>query len=637
MFHSRDPKFRYPLGAVAEGTTVHFKITMPRDLACSAAFLIIEKDGAGRKILDMFWCGMNGKDKEWWECDFTPNDSGLYFYHFEAKTNRGHTSLYRGINGHSTVGHSINLWQLTVYDKELTVPDWLAGGIMYQIFPDRFYNSGKKKIGVPGDRVLRKDWGGEPYWKERDPNGEVITKDYFGGDLRGIQEKLPYLKSLGVTCLYLNPIFEAHSNHRYNTADYSRIDPLLGDEDDFVNLCKEADDMGIKILIDGVFSHTGSDSIYFNREERYPSLGAFNSKESPYYPWYNFREWPENYECWWNFDTLPNVKETNYQYNAYINGENGIVQRWLKKGAAGWRLDVADELPDEFICNIAKAAKAAKPDSIILGEVWEDASNKFAYGIRRKYLLGGQLDTVMNYPFRDAILQYLTGEHSSLCMESIETICENYPPQVINLLMNHIGTHDTERAITVLGGDPVENHGREWQAKTKLSKYAYEKGLHKLRLASLLQYTLPGVPCIYYGDEAGMQGYKDPFNRGCYPWGNENQDLIYWYKSLAALRNNFEVFKDGKLRNAYSHKSIMSFERYKTLENGDEEVIFVAVNRSSSNAPVLYTLENPHHIMGSMYTDEDFKLPPYGFTVQYMKKKAEKFEPCSERNSSEEN
>lgn len=608
MFNSRDPLYRSPTGAVKKGTKVHFKITLPRNLTCSAALLIVEKDGGGKDILELFWCGMNGSDKEWWECHFTPEESGLYFYYFEARTNRGHMSLYKGMGGSANTSASGSRWQLTSYDEDYTTPDWLSGGLMYQIFPDRFFNSGSQKQHVPTDRKIHSEWGGQPDWKP-DEKGKITNSDYFGGDIKGITQKLPYLKSLGVTCVYLNPIFEAHSNHRYDTADYSKIDPLLGSESDFQELCEKACRMGIRVIIDGVFSHTGSDSIYFNREGRYHTLGAYNSKESPYYPWYSFKNWPEEYDSWWNFDTLPNVKENNPEYSSYINGDSGIIRKWIQSGASGWRLDVADELPDEFIDSLRKAAKAENPESLILGEVWEDASNKSAYGSRRRYLLGRQLDTVMNYPFRDAILGFLNGEHSSLCMEKVETILENYPPQCIRLLMNHIGTHDTERALTVLAGAPPGSRGRDWQAAERLSKEQRETGVSKLRLASLLQFTLPGVPCIYYGDEAGMEGYRDPFNRGCYPWDNPDDDLISWYKRIAKLRHSHPMFSGINFRSVYAHGPIFAFERY-----DNNERLFIAVNRSDNNAEVPVKLTNPVHIMGANYSG-DFKLPPYGFTV----------------------
>ncbi|MCI5652589.1 MAG: glycoside hydrolase family 13 protein [Ruminococcus bromii] len=616
FFNSRNPLYRNPTGAIAAGTRVHFKITVPREMACSAAYLLMQ-DTDGRTVCgDMFWCGMNGDDYEWWECHFVPKQPGLCFYHFELRTSRGHFVLKKDIGGEARAGASED-WQLTVYAKDFKTPDWLAGGILYQIFPDRFCFSGEKKADVPYGRTMHEDWFEQPEWRPND-EGKITNSDFFGGDLKGIEQKLDYLQSLGVTCLYLNPIFESHSNHRYDTANYEKIDPLLGTEADFRSLCAAAKARGIRILIDGVFSHTGSDSIYFNREGRYGDGGAYRSTDSPYYPWYSFRHWPDDYECWWNFTTLPNVREGNSAYNAYINGENGIIQHWLEAGASGWRLDVADELPDCFIDNLNRSVKDYDKNALVLGEVWEDASNKTAYGVRRRYLLGGQLDSVMNYPFRDAILGFLNGEHSSLMMDRIETIVENYPPQVLRILMNHIGTHDTERALTVLGGEPSGTRGREWQSAQRMTADQREIAGERLRLAALLQYMLPGVPCVYYGDEAGMEGYRDPFNRACYPWGREDEDLIAWYRYLGLLRREHnDILREGKLRNIYSHGEILSFERYIETPDG-EKALFIAVNRSAENAVIPgvdYT--RAQFIFGAPYTGDPagLKLPPHGFSI----------------------
>lgn len=617
FFNSRDPLYRSPTGAVSVGERVHFKINVPRYMQCSAAYLLVQKESGETVCLDLFWCGMDGEEKEWWECHFTPDVAGLFFYHFELRTARGRSVLACDIGGEARSGGNRD-WQLTVFDPAFQPPEWLAGGILYQIFPDRFAKSGIKKKDVPLDRTLHNDWYGQPVWK---PNaeGKITNTDFFGGDLRGITEKLPYLKGLGVTCLYLNPIFESHSNHRYDTANYEKTDPLLGDEADFRTLCNAAKKLGIRVLLDGVFSHTGSDSVYFNREGRYGDGGAYHSAESPYYPWYTFRKWPDDYECWWNFITLPNVREENPQYDAYINGENGIIRRWLRAGASGWRLDVADELPDCFIDHLTAAAKAEKKDALVLGEVWEDASNKTAYGIRRRYLLGGQLDSVMNYPFRDAILGFLLGEHASLMMDQIESIVENYPPAVLNILMNHIGTHDTERALTVLGGEMAGSRGREWQSLAHLSPEQRETGTARLRLASLLQFTLPGVPCIYYGDEAGMEGYRDPFNRACYPWGQEDSSLLAWYHHLGQFRTkNRDILTSGKLRSIYAHENVLAYERYVETPTG-EISLFIAVNRSADNAVIPVSFENPAPVFGTPYPEnageDGYKLPPYGFSV----------------------
>ena len=552
----------------------------------------MEREGDPAIIQDMFWCGMNGDNREWWECDFTPEEPGLYFYQFEARTCRGVQRLSRGERGWAVFGGTWR-WQLTVYQAGFETPSWLEGGVMYQIFPDRFFKSDQEKAGLPAGRTYHQDWYEQPDWR---PNqqGRVTNSDFFGGDLRGIAEKLPYLKSLGVTCLYLNPVFESHSNHRYDTADYSKIDPLLGTEEDFTALCQAAGDLNIQVLIDGVFSHTGSDSVYFNREGRYESAGAYNSPESLYYPWYNFQNWPDQYESWWGFDTLPNVNETNESYNAFINGEDGIVRRWLRAGASGWRLDVADELPDLFIDKLSAAAKAEDSEALVLGEVWEDASNKAAYGVRRRYLLGGQLDSVMNYPFRDAIFAFLLGGDPKAFAEAVENIVENYPPQCLRLLMNHIGTHDTERALTVLGGEPAGSRGREWQSGQTLNQRQRETGVARLKLAAMLQYLLPGVPCLYYGDEAGLEGYRDPFNRACYPWGREDKELLDWYRALGAMRaEQKSILARGGYRTLRAEGNLLVMERYRLSVREDLDQVFrdsllLVVNRS----------ERPQSIMG---------------------------------------
>ncbi len=624
MFNSRDPIYRNPTGAVASGARVHFRVTLPRELSCSAARLVMEQEGASAQILDMFWCGMNGEDKEWWECDYTPPMPGLYFYHFETRTCRGSLRLSRGFGGDAKYG-GLDRWQMTVYAQNAATPDWLEGGIMYQIFPDRFASSGTPKENVPAGRAFHQDWNEPPEWR---PNGQgrVANSDFFGGDLKGIREKLPYLKKLGVTCVYCNPLFESHSNHRYDTADYSKIDPLLGDEKDFSDLCAAAAALGIRVIIDGVFNHTGSDSVYFNREGRYPTPGAHNSKESPYYSWYSFHHWPDSYDCWWNFDTLPAVNESNPAYNEYINGEAGIVRKWLKAGASGWRLDVVDELPDAFLDSIRKAAKAEKPDALVLGEVWEDASNKSAYGVRRRYLLGDQLDTVMNYPFRDAILGFLLGADRGPGLDSdprqfaeiVESILENYPPQCVRLLMNHIGTHDTERALTVLGGEPAGNRGRDWQSAQALSPEQRQIGKKRLKLASLIQYLLPGVPCVYYGDEAGMEGYRDPFNRACYPWGGEDQELVEWYASLGRLRlAQKAILGSGGYRTLLAEGNLLAFQRYAPAKEGMGESLILVVNRSSRPQSILGA--GLELFAGELLLGESLKtvnvLSPWGFSV----------------------
>lgn len=537
------------------------RIQVPRSLACSQSFLCVRYDSQTQEdFSSMFWCGMEGDDYEWWECHFIPSQPGLYWYRFELATNRGRLPLLKIKGGRGAIALGGSSFQLTVYEPDFKTPDWLKGGILYQIFPDRFY---KGKLGrpCPYPRRVHSTWQEEVDWKPRE-DGEYYNDDYYGGNLQGVADKLPYLHSLGVTAIYLNPVFESHSNHRYDTADYEKIDPLLGSEGDLARLCAAAEKYGISIILDGVFSHTGDDSVYFNRYGRYSGLGAYQSPQSPYSSWYTFTRFPEQYDCWWGFQTLPEVKETDGHFMHFICGKNGVCSKWLKAGVKGWRLDVADELPDAFLEAFYRRVKETDPQAIVLGEVWEDASNKESYQKRRSYLLGRQMDSVMNYPFRDAVLGFVTGSSGMEMMERVMTILENYPKPAIDLLMNHIGTHDTERALTVLAGEPAAGRGRDWQAGQHLSPEAARRGVALLKLASCIQYFLPGVPSLYYGDEAQMEGYRDPFNRRTYPWGGENRDLIKWYQTLGTIRRKIPLLAKGYFAPYGNQEDLFSFLRY---------------------------------------------------------------------------
>lgn len=573
LFNSRNKEYRSPFGALPFGTNLHLKIVLPRDLGCSSAVAVMKDDRFGdSQVSSMYWCGMVGDDHEQWECDILVDHIGLYWYHFALETRYGRRFIMKGFGGEGFLSENENepRYQFLCYEKDFQTPDWMPGGIMYQIFPDRFYCSGEPKTGIYPDKKMQTEWDVIPDWKPNE-HGIITNSDFFGGDLKGITMKLPYLKSLGVTCIYLNPIFEAYSNHRYDTGDYEKIDPVLGTEEDFRELCAEAKKLGMHVINDGVFSHTGSDSKYFNRENRYPANGAYNSTESPYYTWYKFIEWPNIYNSWWGFNTLPEVEELSNSFDEYINGENGIIKKWLRAGNSGWRLDVADELPDEFIEHIREAVKSENSDALLLGEVWEDASNKESYGSRRRFLYGKELDSVMNYPFRDAILGFLDCGDGRDMIEIVLNVLENYPRPVIRCLMNLLGTHDTERVITLLAGENHYGRGREWQASHHLSPEQWEYGLKRMRLASGILYTLPGLPCIYYGDEVGVEGYRDPFNRSTYPWGKENKELLEWYQKLGEMRKACSCLIDGDLREFGSTGRTMGYIRE------DENVMLLCV------------------------------------------------------------
>ena len=405
--------------------------------------------------------------------------------------------------------------------------------------------------------------------------------------MKGIIAKLPYLHSLGVTCIYLSPIFEAFSNHKYDTGNYKKIDPSFGHLQDFQNLCESAMKRGIRVILDGVFNHTGSDSIYFNKKGNYPSVGAYQSKESPYYDWYKFIHFPNQYECWWGIDTLPAINEENPGYEEFIAGKEGIGSRWLLEGASGWRLDVVDELPDQFLGKFREAVKGVDPEALIIGEVWEDASNKIAYGKRRNYFYGQQLDSVMNYPFKDAIIQFIRYQDAKYLHNVVTTIVNNYPSQVVHCLMNMLGTHDTRRILTALGGKELHHASKDVKARTHMTEEEREYGMELLKLAVLLQMTLPGVPCIYYGDEAGMEGYEGPFRRGCYPWGRERSHVLHWYRKLGKIRKKWSVFKEGSYETIHCDDSVFIFQR-----RNETEKIVVGINRSDK--PFRLEVENKY-------------------------------------------
>ncbi len=601
-YNSRLTYHKYPFGAVREGERVTVRIVLPRSLCCTGASLITDSDDGESRVYPMTWERMERTDEEWWSVTFTAGKAGLYWYHFAVACRDSGKLITCFENSTGRISPDGTSFQLTVYSADFKTPDWIKGSVIYQIFPDRFNFSGESKSNVPKDRIIRSDWGGKPQWKP-DSQGRINSYDFFCGDLKGIEQKLDYLESLGVGCIYLNPVFEAHSNHRYDTANYAEIDPLLGTRSDFSSLCEKAKNHGIRIVLDGVFSHTGADSVYFNKNGRYKSVGAYNDENSPYREWYKFEEYPDKYDCWWGVDILPEVDEENESYLSFIAGENGILRRWLKAGASGWRLDVADELPDKFLDRLRRAVKSENPQAYILGEVWEDASNKISYGKRRRYLSGEQLDSVMNYPFARLLTDFAVSGKAEGFNDEVSRICENYPKPSVDTLMNHIGTHDTCRILNVLatGGKYASSAALRYEGG--LNELQLERGKKLLKLVTAMQFTLPGVPCIYYGDEAGVDGGEDPFNRGCYPWGKEDKALTEHYRFLGRLRKEHKVFAQGEFVPVSAALGCVAYER-----RGEGERIMTVANRNSHSIVYLLPEEGWQSLTGNTVTGKELYL-----------------------------
>lgn len=568
LFDSRSELDKLPFGAVPAGTNVRFGIRFAEVLKVTEVRLVVisDADGQSREFeFSQVWADRGYSRFEGSVCF---EAKGLYWYRFETVADGAERVVERKISGAGFTDKEPISWQLSVYLPDYTTPEWIMRGAFYHIFVDRFNKSGSRPVKT--GTVLRDDWGGVPHFRP-DGKGEIRNNDFFGGDLDGVIRKLPYLSELGVSCIYLSPVFEAASNHKYDTADYSKIDPSFGDDAVFAELCSKAEKLGIRVICDGVFNHTGSDSVYFNREGTYGEGGAYRDKMSEYYEWYNFNEWPDKYDAWWGVKTLPQIKKESLSFRSFITGENGALKKWLSLGAYGWRLDVADELSEGFLRELRKTVKSSQPDALIIGEVWEDASNKISYGSRRHYFEGEELDSVMNYPLKDAIIGYIKTGGAEDLRRTVETLCENYPKPALDCLMNILGTHDTERILTVLSGKYYSS--REERASAELTQTERAKAKTLLRAASLLQFTLPGVPSIYYGDEAGLEGYEDPFNRKCYPWGGEDFDLIEWYKKLLAARKNCGAFSGSAYKTLRAENGVYIFTRFRNSEK-----VIVAVN-----------------------------------------------------------
>lgn len=496
-------------------------------------------------------------------------------------------------------------FQVTVFDPAFTTPNWVPGAIMYQIFPDRFARGPKgiRDEGLAYHRDMRRvvrlheDWNEPVYWQpldETSPDPRLAyydPVDFYGGTLEGIRCNLDYLASLGVEVLYLNPIFEARSNHRYDTADYERVDALLGTEDDLVNLAESAREWGISVILDAVLSHTGNDSRYFNAQGTYEGPGAAQGAHSPYYDWYDFdcASGDAPYRCWWGDPTLPEVNEHDPSWQSYILGPGGVLERWLGIGVRGYRLDVADELPDDVLERIRSCVKRVNPEAVIVGEVWEDVTTKESYGTLRTYALGRALDSAMNYPLRAALLGFALGALDAYQLVSFLKLQQsNYPPPLYSCLMNLLSSHDVDRLRSVLSLRQSLRHMPRDEQHALVSSISADQDVQAARIQRMitaLLYALPGMPCVYYGDECGLQGGSDPFDRATMPLesgrGAKREDLgvdlTAFYRQAGALRKGDPALREGSFACVAPDSDVVCLVR----ASGEEgTVVVAAANRS---------------------------------------------------------
>ena len=544
LFDSKRSEYKTPFGCITPGQDCQLRLQIPVTVGTKAVRIVVERESGERYEEFSMSRGAVEEAYERWDGTVTLPETGLYYYYFRIAGATGTFRLFK--YGDDTNMEEGGKWQLSCIPADFTTPDWAKGAVIYQVFPDRFCRSGSCDLTGKTGYYLHEAWEEEVHWQPNE-KGEVLNNDFFGGNFRGITEKMDYIASFGTNILYLNPISKSFSSHRYDTGDYKTPDPMLGTEEEFKALCAAAHAHGIRVVLDGVYSHTGADSLYFNRYGTYGDGGAYRDPSSPYRSWYRFQNAPDSYDSWWGFKTLPTVNKLDPSFIRYIiTDPDSVVAHWLSLGADGFRLDVADELPDEFIRLLKERIRGIKPDALLMGEVWEDASNKISYDTRRRYFVDGELDSIMNYPFRQAILDFVRGtDDGSRLQETVMTLAENYPAQVLSCNMNLLGTHDTPRILTALVGQGEGS--REQLATQRLTAEQRLWAKKRLKMASFLQFTLPGSPSIYYGDEAGMEGGKDPFNRRTYPWGKEDPELLEHFRRLGQLRRLYPALRLGDI------------------------------------------------------------------------------------------
>lgn len=607
LHQSHQAYYRSPFGAAVVLHAVTLRLWVRAECLPKRVMLRLWREKDGEQKVEMKAVLKDGGAI--YEVDAVmPSRPQLVWYYFVLETEEG--TYYYGNNEKNLGGEGALYpyeppsYQITVTKEGASTPAWWKDAVLYQIFPDRFCRAGEACLPQKKNAVYHLDWNDAPFYTKDPDTGEVVQYDFFGGNLAGIRAKLPYLKELGIRAIYLNPVFASPSNHRYDTSDYHTIDPMLGTNEEMEKLCDEAHEAGIALLLDGVFSHTGADSKYFNKYGTFDSVGAYQSPDSPYAKWYTFTSYPMEYESWWGFGELPNVNELEEDYQSYIiTDKDSVLYHWHQIGIKGWRLDVADELPEAFIKNFYRELKHTDPDSVLIGEVWEDASNKESYGVKREYLLGDDMDSVMNYPFRKIVLDFLT--HRTTATEAgarLLSMAENYPAHYFYAMMNLIDSHDVERAVTVLGDAPPEESMTAYQrAKYRLPDEQYSRAKARLKLAVLMQMTLPGVPSIYYGDEAGCEGYRDPFNRATYPWGKEDTELLAFYRQVIALRNRYDALRTGEWGLldagcdvfAFARQIIGGYDRFGTAR--EDGTFVVLLNRSQEKRTVTVAVQAYTH------------------------------------------
>ena len=557
----------------------------------------------------------NGNDVYLCSLDFLK--VGLYFARIRLETAFG--TFYGIRNGKKILfvrdASAKNTVQISVSQFDYPAPERYLGGIIYHIFVDRFAK-GTHNVPIKANAKIEENWeNGIPEYPAY-PGAYIENNIFYGGTLYGVAERLDYLAALGVSLIYLSPIFDAYSNHKYDTGDYMQVDEMFGGSEALQYLIAEAKKRNVGIILDGVFNHTGSDSVYFNKKGTHSSLGAYQSKESPYFPWYEFQDHPDAYTCWWGIPILPRIHPDREDCRRFFLGSGGVIEKYARMGIAGFRLDVADELSDDFIAGIKQVLCKNNPEALLYGEVWEDASNKISYGVQKQYYLGKELDGVMNYPLRKALLSYVVKHDPAELFYVFHEVYPNTPKRVLDMQMNLLGTHDTERILTALAGEHKDGMTNAERCQKRMNFEERMLGIRRLKMLYTVIATLPGLPMIYYGDEVGLEGYSDPFNRMPYPYGHEDNDLLSYYVKIGSVRRENSVYKSGDFLLVSLTESHLIFLRE------EESYVYLTVLNQSDHSLIISFTEQSEDLLTNQ-KETKYIISPISATIIKTKKEFE--------------
>lgn len=571
-----------------------------------------------------------------WSTTIKPDTNGIYGYKFLLNGVKEYGDDAKPGHTGAVTLRGAKFFQLTVYRADYHTPDWAKEAVVYQIFPDRFFNGDKSNDNARTEArghqpVQHRAWNDLPANFSKTPAADGDKwecNDFFGGDLAGITKKLDYLQQLGITAIYVNPIMNAASNHRYDSVDYGSLDPFLGTMKDFDLLITEMHKRGMRLIMDGVFNHIGDDSIYFDRYGKYKTVGAYeywsriydlmNTKHmkedaakaeakkqleaegqvfSPYH-WENWFEIKNQkgsdemgtkymYHDWQGYSSLVPFRDADYPGgeagtkrsdlgNYLLHGKDAVITKWFRDGLSGWRLDVAKEVPPGFWADMRQEVKQLKTrqgdEPLILGEIWQDGT---------QFLTGDAFDSVMNYKLSFALGDLFLGRGDAKAADDeLKVLRQNYPKEALYDLMNIVDSHDTVRGIYKFGG------GKDTVAQATRKDFDYTLGKERMKLAVTFLMGYPGMPTIYYGDEAGQYGSSDPDCRRTYPWGHEDKDLIAYYRKVINVRNKHKaLFAHGDVNTLKAEGNIYAFAR--TAVDGSGQAAVVALNRGAAQHVVL--------------------------------------------------